>query len=116
MTASPSSTGRRVAIAGATGAVGQDLRRLLDRRDFPLDDLVLLASPRSAAKVIRWRDRDITVKDLSDADAFDGVDVFSRANSRAVADSKDVGINRLSRGAPPHIEHNIGRFAAHSGQ
>ena len=85
MTASPSSTGRRVAIAGATGAVGQDLRRLLDRRDFPLDDLVLLASPRSAGKVIRWRDRDITVKDLSDADAFDGVAValFSAGGGRS---------------------------------
>lgn len=85
-TSSSSSTGRRVAIAGATGAVGQDLRRLLDRRDFPLDDLVLLASERSAGSVIRWRDRDITVKNLGDADAFDGVDLalFSAGGGRSL--------------------------------
>jgi aspartate-semialdehyde dehydrogenase len=77
--------GRTVAIAGATGAVGQDLRRLLDRREFPLDDLVLLASPRSAGSTIRWRDRDIVVKDLADGDAFDGVDValFSAGGDRS---------------------------------
>jgi aspartate-semialdehyde dehydrogenase len=76
---------RRVAIAGATGAVGQDLRRLLDRRDFPLDDLVLLASERSAGKVIRWRDREITVKALTDDDAFDGVAIalFSAGGDRS---------------------------------
>ena len=76
---------RKVAIAGATGAVGQDLRRLLDRRDFPLDELVLLASERSAGKVIRWRDRDITVKALSDDDAFDGVGLalFSAGGGRS---------------------------------
>ena len=66
---------RRVAIAGATGAVGQDLRRLLDRRDFPVDELIFLASERSAGKVLTWRGSDITVKALSDTDAFDGVDI-----------------------------------------
>ncbi len=93
---SPSST-RRVAIAGATGAVGQDLRRLLDRRDFPLDDLVLLASERSAGTTIRWRDRDITVKALTDADAFDGVDValFSAGGQR----SKDHAPRAVEAGA-----------------
>ncbi|WP_370325861.1 aspartate-semialdehyde dehydrogenase [Euzebya sp.] len=77
---------RTVAIAGATGAVGQDLRRLLDRRDFPLDELVLLASERSAGRVIRWRDRDITVRALSEPDAFDGVDValFSAGGGRSL--------------------------------
>lgn len=77
---------RRVAIAGATGAVGQDLRRLLDRRDFPVDDLVLLASERSAGTTVRWRDRDITVKALTDDDAFDGVDValFSAGGQRSL--------------------------------
>ncbi|MGI9015808.1 MAG: aspartate-semialdehyde dehydrogenase [Euzebya sp.] len=97
MAASDSSHSRRVAIAGATGAVGQDLRRLLDRRDFPLDDLVLLASPRSAGTVIRWRDRDITVRDLSDADAFDGVDIalFSAGGDR----SRDHAPRAVAAGA-----------------
>ena len=75
----------KVAIAGATGAVGQDLRRLLDRRDFPVDELVFLASSRSAGRVLPWRDRQVTVKDLADADAFDGVDValFSAGGGRS---------------------------------
>ncbi|MEE8601989.1 aspartate-semialdehyde dehydrogenase [Euzebya tangerina] len=87
----------RVAIAGATGAVGQDLRRLLDRRDFPLDELVLLASERSAGKLIRWRDQDITVKNLADDDAFDGVDIalFSAGGGR----SKEHGPRAVDAGA-----------------
>lgn len=91
------SPGRVVAIAGATGAVGQDLRRLLDRRDFPLDDLVLLASDRSAGKTIRWRDRELTVRSLRQEDAFDGVDValFSAGGQR----SKDHAPRAVQAGA-----------------
>ena len=44
----------RVAILGATGAVGDVLRRVLAEREFPVDDLVCLASPRSAGTTYRW--------------------------------------------------------------
>ncbi|MBA2530181.1 MAG: aspartate-semialdehyde dehydrogenase [Euzebyales bacterium] len=66
---------RRVAVVGATGAVGQDLRRVLDSRDFPADDVVLVASSRSAGRVTRFRGRDLTVRAVTEPDVFDGVDL-----------------------------------------
>ena len=62
-------------MVGATGAVGRALRRLLEVRDFPCDEVVLLASERSAGKVLTFRGHDVVVRALSDADAFDGVDL-----------------------------------------
>jgi aspartate-semialdehyde dehydrogenase len=76
---------RRVAILGATGAVGAELLRILDARDFPVDgDPVLLASARSAGRVLRWRGRDVTVQEVSAA-AFEDVDValFSAGATRS---------------------------------
>lgn len=63
-----------VAIVGATGAVGVELMGCLERRDFPVRTLKLLASPRSAGKAFRFRGRDVVVEALS-PDSFDGVDV-----------------------------------------
>ena len=67
--------GRTVAVVGATGAVGQDLRRLLERRDFPVDDVVFLASERSAGTKLEFRGSPVAVRALSDPDAFAGVDI-----------------------------------------
>ncbi|HWB72937.1 MAG TPA: aspartate-semialdehyde dehydrogenase [Egibacteraceae bacterium] len=67
--------GRTVAVVGATGAVGQDLRRLLELRDFPCDDAVFVASERSAGTTLRFRDRQVTVRVLTDGGVFDGVDL-----------------------------------------
>jgi aspartate-semialdehyde dehydrogenase len=66
---------RTVAVIGATGAVGQDLRRLLETRDFPCDEVVFAASARSAGKSLPFRGRPIVVRDIEGADVFDGVDV-----------------------------------------
>jgi aspartate-semialdehyde dehydrogenase len=73
----------RVAIVGATGAVGQDLRRLLEERDFPCDDVVFIATQRSAGKQLPFRDGAVTVRAIDDADVFDGVDIalFSAGGS-----------------------------------
>ncbi|HUH07271.1 MAG TPA: aspartate-semialdehyde dehydrogenase [Egibacteraceae bacterium] len=68
-------TALRVAVVGATGAVGQDLRRLLSEREFPCEEVVFAASQRSAGTVLKFRDRDIAVRDLADPDVFDDVDV-----------------------------------------
>ena len=63
-----------MAILGATGAVGQELLELLAERNFPVGELVVLASPRSAGQTLRWQGRDHTLQAVSAA-AFEGVDV-----------------------------------------
>jgi aspartate-semialdehyde dehydrogenase len=75
----------RVAVVGATGAVGQELRRLLDERDFPVDgEPVFLASARSAGRTLPWKDGEVEVRELT-TDSFDGVDIalFSAGGGRS---------------------------------
>lgn len=66
---------RRVAVVGATGAVGQDLRRLLEVRSFPCDDVVFVASERSAGSRLPFRGREVVVRALTEPDVFNDVDV-----------------------------------------
>ncbi len=63
-----------VAILGATGAVGQELLALLAERNFPIKELRLLASPRSAGSKIKFKDQEITVAAVSEQ-AFEGIDL-----------------------------------------
>lgn len=66
--------GRRVAIMGATGAVGAEFLKLLEERDFELDSLKLLASIRSAGKKLKFRGEDLTVEELTE-ESFSDVDL-----------------------------------------
>lgn len=63
-----------VAIVGATGAVGLEMLDVLERREFPVSKLTLLASARSAGKSLKFRGEDVPVQELT-ADSFGGVDV-----------------------------------------
>ncbi|KAA2215232.1 aspartate-semialdehyde dehydrogenase [Pseudoroseomonas oryzae] len=63
-----------VAIVGATGAVGVELLHCLERRNFPLSRLKLLASARSAGKTMRFKGQDLTIEALEEA-SFEGVDL-----------------------------------------
>ena len=63
----------RVAIVGASGAVGQELLRILAERDFPVDDLVLFGSTRSAGRLYNFKGKDYEVKLLQHNDDFKGV-------------------------------------------
>jgi aspartate-semialdehyde dehydrogenase len=74
-----------VAVVGATGAVGRELRRLLEVRRFPCDEVTFLASERSAGSTLPFRGADVTVRALADRDAFAGVDValFSAGAGRS---------------------------------
>jgi aspartate-semialdehyde dehydrogenase len=65
---------KHLAIVGATGAVGIEMLRVLERRDFPVASLRLLASPRSAGKSLSFRGREHTVEPLSE-DSFKGIDI-----------------------------------------
>ncbi len=56
------STGFHVAIVGATGAVGAELIQLLEQREFPVRGLKLLASPKSAGKVLKFKGEEIPVE------------------------------------------------------
>ncbi|MEM9235933.1 MAG: aspartate-semialdehyde dehydrogenase [Verrucomicrobiota bacterium] len=63
-----------IAIIGATGAVGEEMRLCLEKRNFPLKSLTLLASSRSAGKRLVFRGEELTVKELTH-DAFEGIDI-----------------------------------------
>ena len=71
-----------VAVVGATGAVGIEMIKTLERRDFPVGKLTLLASARSAGKQLQFRGHDLTVKELT-KDSFNGIDIalFSAGGS-----------------------------------
>jgi len=63
-----------VAIVGATGAVGREMLVCLEERDFPLSQLTLLASARSAGQKISFRGEELTIKELTE-DSFEGIDI-----------------------------------------
>ncbi|MBA3542920.1 MAG: aspartate-semialdehyde dehydrogenase [Chthoniobacterales bacterium] len=63
-----------VAVVGATGAVGIELLRVMERRDFPVQNLRLLASPRSAGKKLEFRGKQFQVEALAE-DSFAGIDL-----------------------------------------
>ena len=65
----------RVAIVGASGAVGQELLRILAERNFPVDDLVLFGSARSAGRKYNFKGKDYEVRLLQHNDDFKGVDI-----------------------------------------
>ena len=64
----------RIGIVGATGQVGGVMRRILAERQFPVDQLRLFASARSAGRTLPWRDGAVTVEDAATAD-FRGLDI-----------------------------------------
>ena len=64
-----------VAVVGATGLVGQTFLKVLKERKFPVENLYLYASARSAGKVINWEGKDYTVIELKDENIKDDIDV-----------------------------------------
>jgi aspartate-semialdehyde dehydrogenase len=85
-----------VAIVGATGAVGREMMDILDERNFPLGELRLLASERSAGKEIEFKGDILTIQKLGH-DSFGGIDIalFSAGSSR----SKEFADSAISAGA-----------------
>ena len=77
-------SGMRVAIVGATGAVGRTMLGILEERDVPLDELSLLASERTAGTRLRFRDREHTVGLLT-PEALEGVDLALSSCGSAIA-------------------------------
>ena len=65
----------KIAIVGVSGAVGQEFLKVLAERNFPIDDLVLFGSSRSAGRVYSFKGKDYTVKELRHNDDFKGIDI-----------------------------------------
>ena len=74
-----------VAVLGATGAVGQEMMKILEERNFPVGKLVPLASARSAGKTLKFKGEDVTIQ-LACEDAFEGVDIVLGAAENDIAE------------------------------
>ena len=85
----------RVAILGATGAVGQEFLNLIEERKFPFSELRLLASSRSAGKKIAFMGKEYTVQETT-ADSFEGIDIALFAGGAA---SKEFAPHAVEAGA-----------------
>ena len=73
-----------VAVLGATGAVGQEMIKILQERNFPVGKLVPLASARSAGKTLKFRGEDVQIQ-LACNEAFQGVDIVLGAAENDIA-------------------------------
>jgi aspartate-semialdehyde dehydrogenase len=100
--------GIRVAIMGATGAVGQELLTLLRERNFPIAELRLLASARSAGKTIRFGDDNITVQELTH-DSFEGIDLVLASAGGSL--SREFAPSAVKAGAV--VVDNTSHFRMH---
>ena len=73
-----------VTVLGATGAVGQEMIKILQERNFPVGKLKPLASARSAGKTLKFRGEDVTIEEARD-EAFEGVDIVLGAAENDIA-------------------------------
>ena len=117
-----------VAIAGATGAVGIEMIKTLEKRNFPVKTLKLLASKRSAGKTLTFKGKEIVIEELTE-NSFTGVDIalfsaggdISKKYAKAVVDAGAVMIDnssafRMDNSVPLVVpEVNPEDVAAHNG-
>jgi aspartate-semialdehyde dehydrogenase len=117
-----------VAVVGATGAVGAEMARCLEQRNFPVSELRLLASARSVGKTQRFRARDVAIQELTQA-SFAGVDlalfsaggsiskrfapIAARAGALVIDNSSAFRMNAQVPLVVPEI--NAGEIARHQG-
>ena len=92
-----------VAVAGATGAVGVEMIKTLEKRNFPIKNLKLLASARSAGKVVKFHGEDVVIEEMTE-NSFKGVDIalfsaggdISKQYRKSVVDAGAVMIDNSS--------------------
>ncbi len=82
-----------VAILGATGAVGQEMLKILEERNFPVGKLIPLASSRSAGKTLKFKGEDVVIQEACD-EAFQGVDIVLGAAENDIAERFALSIVR----------------------
>lgn len=88
--------GYHVAVVGATGAVGQKILETLEKKDFPIGQLTLLSSPRSAGTKIKFKDETFTVQEAT-PESFEGVNIALFSAGGSV--SKALAHEAVARGA-----------------
>jgi aspartate-semialdehyde dehydrogenase len=87
-----------VAIVGASGAVGQELLKVLDQRNFPIDELRLFGSSRSAGSKVTFRGKEITIQELThNEELFEGIDIAF--TSAGAGTSREYAETITARGA-----------------
>ena len=86
----------KIAIVGASGAVGQEFLRILEERPLPVDELLLFGSERSAGQTYMFRGKPVTVKLLRHNDDFRGVDI-ARIYAPPVRNATRGGIRWIRR-------------------
>ena len=74
----------KVGILGATGAVGREMMKILAERQFPISELRLFASSRSAGKVVEWNGRPVMIQEPSEEN-FRGLDIVLGAAESDIA-------------------------------
>ncbi len=87
----------KVAVVGASGAVGQEFLKVLAERNFPLDELVLFGSARSAGTEYEFKGKKLAVKELKHNDDFKGVDIALTSAGASV--SKEFALTITKHGA-----------------
>ena len=100
-----------IAVVGATGAVGVEILRVLERRNFPVGGLKLLASKRSVGKTLEFRGKPYKVEELT-AEAFKGIDVafFSAGAGRSrefVPAAKAAGAISIDNSSAFRMDPNV---------
>ncbi len=98
----------RVAIMGATGAVGQEFLSILEERNLPMSELRLLASARSAGKTMRFKGEDLPVQELTH-DSFKGLDLVLASAGGKI--SRDFAPSAVKAGAV--VVDNTSYFRMH---
>lgn len=88
--------GFHVAVVGATGAVGEQMIKTLENRDFPISKLTLLSSKRSAGKKVMFKGEEVTVQEAT-PDSFEGVQIALFSAGGSV--SKELAPEAVKRGA-----------------
>ena len=74
-----------VGVLGATGAVGQEMMKILEERNFPVGKLVPLASARSAGKTLKFKGEDVVIQEACES-AFEGIDIVLGAAENDIAE------------------------------
>ncbi len=100
--------GYKVAVLGATGAVGSELLKLLEERDFPVDTLTLLASSRSKGKKISFNGDELTVREVSHG-SFKGIEIVLSSAGGSI--SKEFVPSAVKSGAV--VVDNTSYFRMH---